>query len=111
MSFADKMDKLKDASIGAKLKPYDSFAKAYLNGSKISSCNKLCGRIVIDKNLIPRFIVDKEFLLDKKFFDTELEVSYTSNDVRILAEKCKIIKNDADLEEKRCETIENIING
>ena len=62
--------------------------------------SKFLGRIVIDKNLVPKFMASGQSNIPSQC-DIELEVALTSDGVRELAEKCRKLKMDSDIEKFR----------
>ena len=109
MDFANKMEKI--LTIKEDLKPYDVFYhKRLYEEKKTYMASKFIGRIVIDKNIVPRFMVTPQSTIPSRC-DIELEVALTSDGVRELAEKCRKIKMDADIEAFRKNKVNKVING
>lgn len=99
MDFANKMDKM--VSLKSDLKPYDAYYHKRLCENKVSHmASKFLGRIVIDKNLVPKFMASGQSNIPSQC-DIELEVALTSDGVRELAEKCRKLKMDSDIEKFR----------
>ena len=88
--YAYKMNKLESEEVKKYLKPYDTYSVKYFH--------KFLGRIIIDKNLVPRFMVTNISSSDIiKDTDFQLSFALTSDEVMKLAEKCDKIfmeKND-----------------
>lgn len=108
MDFADKMEKLSDGDVKADLKPYDVYNVKSL--SEYLKMGKLLGRIVINKNLEPRFMTSLPST-DAEVADIELEAALTIGEVNELAEKCRKIKMDVDIEAFRKEKVKKAINN
>ena len=108
MDFADKMEKLSDGDVKADLKPYDVYNVKSL--SEYLKMGKLLGRIVINKNLEPRFMTSLP-LTDAEVADIELEAALTIGEVKELADKCRKIKMDVDIESFRKEKVKKAINN
>ena len=68
------------------------------------------GRIVIDKNLNPKFLVNP-ISLNREEADIQLEVALPTDEVRLIAEKCKNIKMDADIDMYRKCKVKEVIDG
>jgi hypothetical protein len=66
------------------------------------------GMIIIDKNLNPKFISSYP-QASEKHKDFELEAALDSKGVRELAEKCRKVKLDYDIEKYRKHKIEKFI--
>ena len=105
MDYADKMDKMSSSKVKSDLKPYDVYHVKRLSENLASLA---LGRIVIDKDLTPRFMATALNDNDK---DVQLSVALTSDEVRELAEKCKKIAMDKDIDNFRKDKVNNIING
>jgi hypothetical protein len=109
MDFANKMEKI--LTIKEDLKPYDAyFHKKLYEDKKTHMGSKFIGRIVIDKNIVPRFMVTPQSTIPSQC-DIELEVALTSDGVRQLAENCRRTKMEADMEEYRKDKVKKILNG
>lgn len=108
MDFADKMEKLSDGDVKADLKPYDVYNVKSL--SEYLKMGKLLGRIVINKNLEPRFMTSFPSA-DAEVADIELEAALTIGEVKELADKCRKIKMDVDIESFRKEKVKKAINN
>lgn len=108
MDFADKMEKLSDGDVKADLKPYDVYNVKRL--SEYLTMGKLLGRIVINKNLEPRFMTSLP-LTDAEVADIELEAALTIDEVKELADKCRKIKMDVDIESFRKDKVRKAINN
>lgn len=109
MDFANKMEKI--LTIKEDLKPYDTyFHKKLYEDKKTHMASKFIGRIVIDKNIVPRFMVTPQSTIPSQC-DIELEVALTSDGVRQLAENCRRTKMEADMEEYRKDKVKKILNG
>lgn len=109
MDFADKMEKLSDGDVKADLKPYDVYNVKPLN-ENLKHISRLLGRIVIDKNLEPRFMTSSPST-DAEVADIELEAALTIGEVKELADKCRKIKMDVDIESFRKEKVKKAINN
>ena len=105
--FANKMAKFYESDIKKDLKPYDIYNRSLLIPHKIIGIG--LGRIVINKNLEPRFML-VEPSLDQSESDIELELALTIDEVKELANKCKNIKMNHDIDEFRQNKVQNIIN-
>lgn len=105
--FADKMAKLYESDIKKDLKPYDIYNTSLLVSNKIIGIG--VGRIVINKNLEPRFML-VEPSLDHSQADIELELALTIDEVKELANKCKNIKMNHDIDNFRQNKVQNIIS-
>lgn len=105
--FATKMDKLSSEEAKADLKPYDIYNITCLYTH--FRCH-IVGRIVINKNLVPKFMAVAPSL-NRKEEDIQLEAAYSSDDVRKLAETCRNIKMNIDIENYRKEKVKKVING
>ena len=108
MDFADKMEKLSDGDVKADLKPYDVYNVKRL--SEYLTMGKLLGRIVVNKNLEPRFMTSLPST-DAEVADIELEAALTIGEVKELADKCRKIKMDVDIESFRKEKVKKAINN
>ena len=109
MDFANKMEKI--LTIKEDLKQYDAyFHKKLYEDKKTNMASKFIGRIVIDKNIVPRFMVTPQSTIPSQC-DIELEVALTSDGVRQLAENCRRTKMEADMEEYRKDKVKKILNG
>jgi hypothetical protein len=109
MDFANKMEKLSDSDVRADLKPYDVYNMKTLS-EYLKSMGKLLGRIVIDKNLEPRFMTSY-LSTNTEEADIELEAALTIGEVKELAEKCRKIKMEVDIETYRKEKVKKALNG
>ena len=109
MDFANKMDKMLE--IQNDLKSYDVFyhKRLYENTASYMG-SKFMGRIIVDKNLVPKFMVTAQSSIPSQL-DIELEVALTSDGVRELAEKCRKIKMGADIEAFRKDKVKKVLNG
>lgn len=104
LEFADKMDKISSSEdIKRDLKPYDMMGRENLCKMK-----RKWGMIIIDKNLNPKFISSYP-QASEKHKDFELEAALDSKGVRELAEKCRKVKLDYDIEKYRKHKIEKFI--
>jgi hypothetical protein len=108
MDFADKMEKLSDGDVKADLKPYDVYNVKRL--SEYLTMGKLLGRIVVNKNLEPRFMTSFPST-NAEVADIELEAALTIGEVKELADKCRKIKMDVDIESFRKEKVKKAINN
>lgn len=106
--FANKMDKLLE--VKDDLKPYDVYYHNRLYEESKGVRSRFIGRIVIDKNLVPKFMVTAQSTIPSQL-DIELEVALTSDKVREFAEKCRGAKMNADIEAYRKDKIRNILNA
>lgn len=109
MDFANKMEKLSDSDVRADLKPYDVYNMKNLS-EYLKSMGKLLGRIVINKNLEPRFMTSY-LSKNTEEADIELEAALTIGEVKELAEKCRKIKMDVDVEAFRKDKVKKAINN
>jgi hypothetical protein len=109
MDFASKMEKLTEDDVKADLKPYDIYNIKYLQES-FSSLGKLLGKIVINKNLEPRFMVSTPSTIPSRT-DIQLEAALTIDEVKELAYKCRKIKMDVDIEAYRKDKVRKAINN
>lgn len=109
MDFANKMEKLSDSDVRADLKPYDVYNMKSLS-EHLKSMGKLLGRIVIDKNFEPRFMTSY-LSTNTEEADIELEAALTIGEVKELAEKCRKIKMEVDIEAYRKEKVKKALNG
>ena len=107
MDFANKMEKLSDSDVRADLKPYDVYNMKNLS-EYLKSMGKLLGRIVINKNLEPRFMTSY-LSTNTEEADIELEAALTIGEVKELAEKCRKIKMDVDIEAFRKEKVKKAL--
>lgn len=105
LDFANKMDKMSSLEVRKDLRPYDIYNVKLLS-KKTSS--HILGRIVIDKNRIPKFIASAP---NEHTRDIELEAALTSDEVRTLAEKCKKLRMDNEIEKFRKDKVNKVING
>lgn len=109
MDFAKKMDKM--VSLKSDLKPYDAYYHKRLYENKASHmASKFLGRIVIDKNLVPKFMASGQSNIPSRC-DIELEVALTSDGVRELAEKCRKLKMNSDIENFRKDKVRKALDG
>lgn len=109
MDFASKMEKLYLDDVKVDLKPYDIYNAKLLQES-FSSLGKLLGRIVINKNLEPRFMVSAPSTIPSRA-DIQLEAALTIDEVKELADKCRKIKMDVDIEAFRKDKVRKAINN
>lgn len=109
MDFANKMEKLYLDDVKVDLKPYDIYNAKLLQES-FSSLGKLLGRIVINKNLEPRFMVSAPSTIPSRA-DIQLEAALTIDEVKELADKCRKIKMDVDIEAFRKDKVRKAINN
>ena len=107
MDFANKMEKLSDSDVRADLKPYDVYNMKSLS-EYLKSMGKLLGRIVINKNLEPRFMTSY-LSTNTEEADIELEAALTIGEVKELAEKCRKIKMDVDIEAFRKDKVKKAL--
>lgn len=101
LEFADKMDKMSSLKVRNDLRPYDIY-----NVKKLS--NDALGRIVVDKNRIPKFMATAP---NEYTRDIELEAALTSDEVKELADKCRKIAMDKEIEKFRKDKVNKLING
>ena len=104
IDFAEKMEKLEKSDIKSDLRPYDTYNRAKITNRTLNFL------IVIDKNLVPKFLAEP-LNSNQEVLDIELEAGLTSTRVRELAEKCRSIKMDTDIETYRKEKVNNVINN
>lgn len=105
LEFADKMDKISlSEDIKRDLKPYDMMGRENLCKMK-----RKWGMIIIDKNLLPKFVASYLSSGSDVGKDAELEAALDSKGVRELAEKCRKVKLDYDIEKYRKHKIEKFI--
>ena len=109
MDFASKMEKLCLDDVKVDLKPYDTYNIKRLQES-FSPLGKLLGRIVINKNLEPRFMVSAPSTIPSRA-DIQLEAALTIDEVKELADKCRKIKMDVDIETFRKDKVRKAINN
>ena len=109
MDFASKMEKLCLDDVKVDLKPYDTYNIKRLQES-FSSLGKFLGRIVINKNLEPRFMVSAPSTIPSRA-DIQLEAALTIDEVKELADKCRKIKMDVDIEAFRKDKVRKAINN
>jgi uncharacterized protein YpmB len=107
MDFANKMEKLSDSDVMADLKPYDVYNMKSLN-EYVKGVSRLLGRIVINKNLEPRFMTSY-LSTNTEDADIELEAALTIGEVKELAEKCRKIKMDVDIEAFRKDKVKKAL--
>ena len=105
LEFADKMDKMSSLKVRNDLRPYDIYNVKKLSNS--ASTHAL-GRIVVDKNRIPKFMATAP---NEYTRDIELEVALTSDEVKELADKCRKIAMDKEIEKFRKDKVNKLING
>lgn len=105
LDFANKMDKMSSDEVKKHLKPYDIY-----NLKALSKNFSTIGRIVIDANLVPKFIATVPSS-DKNIADIELSVALTSDEVRGLAEKCNKIFLEKEIEIFRKNKVNDLIDG
>lgn len=104
--YADKMYKLSQLEVKKDLKPYDEYEAKFI----YSPSSEIIGRIVIDKNLTPKFMVTYPSI-DREEADIQLEVALTLDMVTNLASRCIKAKMDSDIETFRLKKVDKIING
>jgi hypothetical protein len=109
MDFANKMEKLSESEVKDDLKPYDVYNVKPLN-ENLKHISRLLGRIVIDKNLEPRFMTSY-ISSNAEEADIELEVALSIDEVKELANKCRKIKMNTDIEAFRQEKVKKVINN
>ena len=109
MDFANKMENLTKDDIKRDLKPYDIYNTQQLH-NQFSGLGTMLGRIVINKNLEPRFMVSSPSTIPSRA-DIQLEVALTIEEVKELANKCLRIKMDADIEKFRKDKVSKAINN
>lgn len=109
MDFASKMEKLCLDDVKVDLKPYDTYNIKRLR-EPFSPLGKLLGRIVINKNLEPRFMVSAPSTIPSRA-DIQLEAALTIDEVKELADKCRKIKMDVDIEAFRKDKVRKAINN
>ena len=105
LNFADKMDKMSSLEVRKDLRPYDIYNVKLLS-EKTSS--RTLGKIVIDKDLVPRFMATA---LNDNDRDIQLSVALTSSEVRELANKCKKARMYKEIETYRKDKVNKVING
>ena len=81
MDFASKMEKLCLDDVKVDLKPYDTYNIKRLQES-FSPLGKLLGRIVINKNLEPRFMVSAPSTIPSRA-DIQLEAALTIDELAL----------------------------
>lgn len=102
--YADRMKKiLSDESILKNLKPYDEF---YRTNIKKNSTLHGTFKIVIDKNLVPKFSPDRGSY-DKQERDIELEACMNINELEEFIKKCKRLVIDKEIEDHRKKKVED----
>lgn len=109
MDFVSKMEKLSLDDVKVDLKPYDTYNVKHLQES-FSPLGELLGRIVINKNLEPRFMVSAPSTIPS-IADIQLEAALTIDEVKELADKCRKIKMDIDIEAFRKDKVRKAINN
>lgn len=109
MDFANKMENLTKDDIKRDLKPYDIYNTQRLH-NQLSGLGTMLGRIVINKNLEPRFMVSAPSTIPSRA-DIQLEAALTIEEVKELANKCLRIKMDADIEKFRKDKVNKAINN
>jgi D-arabinose 1-dehydrogenase-like Zn-dependent alcohol dehydrogenase len=109
MDFASKMEKLTEDDVKADLKPYDIYNVKHLQES-FSGLGKLICRIVINKNLEPRFMASSPSTIPSRI-DIQLEAALTIEEVKELADVCRRIKMDVDIEAYRKDKVRKAINN
>lgn len=109
MDFANKMENLTKDNVKRDLKPYDVYNTKRLH-NQFSGLGTMLGRIVINKNLEPRFMVSPPSTIPSRA-DIQLEAALTIEEVKELANKCLRIKMDADIEKFRKDKVSNAINN
>jgi hypothetical protein len=109
MDFASKMEKLCLDDVKVDLKPYDTYNIKRLR-EPFSPLGKLLGRMVINKNLEPRFMVSAPSTIPSRA-DIQLEAALTIDEVKKLADKCRKIKMDIDIEAFRKDKVRKAINN
>lgn len=108
MDFANKMEKLCDDDIKSDLKPYDIYNIQRLH-NQFSGLGTMFGRIVIDKNLEPRFMVSEPSTIPSRA-DIQLEAALTVEEVKELAHKCNRIKMEVNIEKFRKDKVNKALN-
>ena len=103
---ADMVSEIKD-DVKRDLKPYDVYNTKRLH-NQFSGLGTMLGRIVINKNLEPRFIVSAPSTIPSRA-DIQLEAALTIEEVKELANKCLRIKMDADIEKFRKDKVNKAI--
>ena len=101
-SYSDKMDKLISSDIRKDIHQYDIYGQSILIKHHLS----IVGYIVIDEDLIPKFTTLYYPYEDKHKKNIRLKAALTASQVRELAEKCRKIQMDADIEKYRKEKVE-----
>ncbi len=109
MDFANKMENLTKDDVKRDLKPYDVYNTKRLH-NQFSGLGTMLGRIVINKNLEPRFMVSAPSTIPSRA-DIQLEAALTIEEVKELANKCLRIKMDADIEKFRKDKVNKAINN
>lgn len=109
MDFANKMENLTKDNVKRDLKPYDVYNTKRLH-NQFSGLGTMLGRIVINKNLEPRFMVSPPSTIPSRA-DIQLEAALTIEEVKELANKCLRIKMDADIEKFRKDKVNKAINN
>ena len=109
MDFANKMENLTKDDVKRDLKPYDIYSTQRLH-NQFSGLGAMLGRIVINKNLEPRFMVSAPSTIPSRA-DIQLEAALTIEEVKELANKCLRIKMDADIEKFRKDKVNKAINN
>lgn len=109
MDFANKMENLTKDDVKRDLKPYDVYNTKRLH-NQFSGLGTMLGRIVINKNLEPRFMVSAPSTIPSRA-DIQLEAALTIEEVKELANKCLRIKMDADIEKFRKDKVSKAINN
>ena len=110
IDFAKKMEKLCEPNIKCDLHPYDTYNISKIIDNKTFKGHSLLGRIVIDKALTPKFMMSCQSTIPS-ICDIQLEAALTANEVKELAEKCRKIKMDKDIETYRKNKVREAING
>jgi len=105
--FVKKMLKLTSSIVKTDLKAYDIYNVKLLYDDPRSPH---LGRIVIDKDLTPRFMSSAPSL-DREQADIELSAALNVVEVEEFARKCRDIKLGVDIEAYRKEKVRKLING
>ena len=104
--YLEKLKKIStDSSFTKHLKPYDEFYAGSIN-----RCSALHDRfkIMIDKNLTPKFAPDVYYTFeDKKDMDYELEECMDAKELEKFIDRCKMSLMNKEIEAHRKKIIEN----
>ena len=104
--YAERMKVLlTDPSVSSDLKPYDSFYKGYLK--KSTTVTVYSFKIVIDKDLKPKFAPADTFGYGKEYYDDELKVCLTLQELEELIDKCSRNLMDKQIEVHRKKKVED----